>query len=349
MARASWQGVDHTGDMAGRSSGPPAWQQGYQQPRSAHWEPDSGAMPQVLDTVSLDPFAAPMRLQAYNEFTEMRKGTEKQDPFAPPMRRQAYNEIPEMMQGTGKHRWPSQPTMPAAPDPKNLPQSNLAFAEGIWNSAPANPKWYSAPAAMCTTWSSETHPKYGIVPRGQRVDSQGWRNEAPTDQYIETEEVDEAGDCLPEDAGTLALEPGMSEESLTTLIIRNIPLKCTQETLLLEWPNNGTYDFFYLPCCCTLKRNKSYAFINFASHDAACQFRKRWGKNRLRNFKARKSLNIGWASLQGLEANLSQLSKNWFWRLKVQGCEPLIFDNGARISLEDACVRLGLQTVELSL
>merc|ERR1719352_703828 len=40
-----------------------------------------------------------------------------------------------------------------------------------------------------------------------------------------------------------ACEPVPYEGLPTTLMIRNIPIMYTQDALLLEWPNNGTYDF----------------------------------------------------------------------------------------------------------
>lgn len=137
---------------------------------------------------------------------------------------------------------------------------------------------------------------------------------------------------------------GIPTEAPTTLMIRNIPPMYTQETLLQEWPNCGTYDFFYLPCTFTLSRNKSYAFMNFTSPEAAWEFTERWNKNRLPKFTARKSLSVLPAHVQGLEANLCSLSKNSNWRLKVRGCQPLIFDNGRLITLEEAFERLGPQS-----
>mmetsp|Transcript_55362 Transcript_55362/g.101589 ORF Transcript_55362/g.101589 Transcript_55362/m.101589 type:complete len:421 (-) Transcript_55362:130-1392(-) len=122
----------------------------------------------------------------------------------------------------------------------------------------------------------------------------------------------------------------------TTLMVRNIPVMYTQEMLLMEWPNNNTYDFLYLPYSCSMQRNLTYAFINFTSTAAACEFKKKWQKTRLAHYMARKPLNISFADLQGRDDNLLQLKKKRFWRIKIKQCQPIIFENGERISLAQA-------------
>jgi len=123
----------------------------------------------------------------------------------------------------------------------------------------------------------------------------------------------------------------------TTLMIRNIPPKYGQEELCLEWPNNGTYDFFYLPQSFPKQQNLTYAFVNFTSHEAAMDFKKRWDKGRLKHFSNRKPLTISCADVQGRDENIAQLRKKRNWRLKVKQYQPLIYnDRQERISLAEA-------------
>jgi hypothetical protein len=147
-------------------------------------------------------------------------------------------------------------------------------------------------------------------------------------------------DCIDH----LPREPSSCKIPPTTLMIRNIPVMYTQEALVLEWPNNGLYDFFYLPWSCSQQRNLTYAFINFTSHQAALNFKSRWQKQRLAQFTARKPLNISCADVQGRDANLWQLQKKRIWRLKVKECQPLIFENGVQISLSEAFRRMTMKT-----
>jgi hypothetical protein len=123
----------------------------------------------------------------------------------------------------------------------------------------------------------------------------------------------------------------------TTLMIRNIPPKYKQDALVEEWPNNGTYDYFYLPYSCSIKQNLTYAFINFTSQTAALDFQDRWDKQRLRFFQNRKPLTISCADVQGRDENIWQLQKKWKWRLQAKACQPLIYNSrGHRISLADS-------------
>lgn len=139
----------------------------------------------------------------------------------------------------------------------------------------------------------------------------------------------------------LRFEAQAFKGDLTTLMIRNIPPTLTQEALALKWPNNGTYDFFYVPsrepCQRNTQWNKSYAFINFTSHQAALDFKERWDKVRLPQSMARRTISVTCADVQGQVANLLQLIKKRRWRLKVKESQPLIFNNdGAEITLEEA-------------
>jgi len=110
----------------------------------------------------------------------------------------------------------------------------------------------------------------------------------------------------------------------------------TQEALARVWPNNGTYDFFYLPCSANMQRNKMYAFINFTSHEAAMTFKAAWDSKRLPQYTIRKALSISYGDVQGRDKNLLRLRKKKQWRLKVHDCQPLVFENGKQITLEEA-------------
>lgn len=156
--------------------------------------------------------------------------------------------------------------------------------------------------------------------------------ERETPPSLEPSLEDESSDAHPGYQRSFASPP------MTTLMVRNVPVMYTQELLLFEWPNSGTYDFMYLPHSCALQRNLSYAFINFTSEAAALAFKARWQKKRLAHFTSRKPLNISFADVQGLEANLMQLKKKRVRRIKVHQCQPVIFVDGERVGLAEALV-----------
>jgi len=120
-------------------------------------------------------------------------------------------------------------------------------------------------------------------------------------------------------------------------MVRNIPILYTLDMLLQEWPNNGEYDFLYLPFSCVLRRNLSYAFINFTSQEKGHAFKQQWQKKRLAHCTARKPLNISYAEFQGRDANLTQLKeKRTRRRTKMLQCEPVVFQDGALVSFAEA-------------
>lgn len=126
----------------------------------------------------------------------------------------------------------------------------------------------------------------------------------------------------------------------TTLMIRNIPHAYTQEELLLECPTPASYDFFYLPFNNRLQRNLMYAFINFTTAEAALKFKNHWQGRTLASYLSQKSLNIGFADVQGRDENLRQLRKKRLLRTNDKGSQPLVFRNGERIPFEIALAEL---------
>lgn len=64
----------------------------------------------------------------------------------------------------------------------------------------------------------------------------------------------------------------------TTLMIRNVPSQYTAEEIINEWPNEGDYDFLYVPYNARTQENLTYAFVNFTSHALAVEFKQQWQK-----------------------------------------------------------------------
>lgn len=109
-----------------------------------------------------------------------------------------------------------------------------------------------------------------------------------------------------------------------------------------EWPADGAYDFLYLPRTCTGQTNLSFAFINFISEANAMAFREMWQKRRLANFSSRKPLNISYADVQGLEANLAQIRVKRARRANVRQCVPVVVLGGREVEFDVALAAFGL-------
>mmetsp|Transcript_10769 Transcript_10769/g.28790 ORF Transcript_10769/g.28790 Transcript_10769/m.28790 type:complete len:318 (+) Transcript_10769:97-1050(+) len=123
---------------------------------------------------------------------------------------------------------------------------------------------------------------------------------------------------------------------MTTLMVRNVPVMYTQRLLLKEWENEGAYDFLYLPMSSVEQKNLSFAFINFASEAHAMAFKQKWHKKRMARFTARKPLNISFADVQGLRANVLQVTRRRVASSEAPRQQPYIFINGKCMDPQEA-------------
>jgi hypothetical protein len=102
--------------------------------------------------------------------------------------------------------------------------------------------------------------------------------------------------------------------SYTTLMVRNIPRKCSQRMLLTDIVAAGyghAVDFLYLPTDISSAKNLGYAFINFMQPDYASSFRDRFHKKHLPSMRgSRAGISVSYAVIQGLEANVENVMKN---------------------------------------
>lgn len=142
-------------------------------------------------------------------------------------------------------------------------------------------------------------------------------------------------DGLSEEALFDTLSGGGLETNLsaTTLMVRNIPIRYTQEMLLKEWPNNGEYDLLYLPIHIKKRCNNSFCFINFLTPQAAQDFAAKWQNRKLQAYSSRKPLDISLAVVQGFHENLMRCKCNKTMRLNNVHFLPAVFEGSRRIDV----------------
>mmetsp|Transcript_69178 Transcript_69178/g.200726 ORF Transcript_69178/g.200726 Transcript_69178/m.200726 type:complete len:280 (-) Transcript_69178:173-1012(-) len=121
----------------------------------------------------------------------------------------------------------------------------------------------------------------------------------------------------------------------TTMMVRNIPVECSQEQLLQEWPAELGYDLFYLPRSSKGKTNLGYAFLNFSSAVDAEAFRVRWHRKRFERLPMDKRLSVSLAVVQGFDANVAQLKQKPYGHLRSRHCQPVIIARGRQVRLQD--------------
>lgn len=116
------------------------------------------------------------------------------------------------------------------------------------------------------------------------------------------------------------------EDARTTLMVRNIPNKYTQQMLLAEinLRHRGQYDFFYLPIDFKNKCNMGYAFINFMEARSIISFYREFDGQRWTNFNSEKVCAISYARLQGKQAMIARFQNSSLLE-KHESYRPLVF------------------------
>lgn len=130
----------------------------------------------------------------------------------------------------------------------------------------------------------------------------------------------------------------------TTLLVRNIPARCTKEVLLQKWPPDGTYDFLYLPFSFNQKRISGFAFVNFTSHAAATAFHSQWHGKWLFSEGYSAKLKVSAASIQGLEENVRYLFHCKIGRIKNPMLLPSVFEGLQEVPFSEYIQKLGLSS-----
>jgi RNA recognition motif-containing protein len=121
------------------------------------------------------------------------------------------------------------------------------------------------------------------------------------------------------------------KSSFSTLMVRNIPCKYTQQQLLAEVKECSTkFNFLHLPLARTLKANKNlgYAFINFTSPEEARSFMAAFQNRAFNRFpKSTKQAHVDYAQLQGFDENVAFFKRSKITASKSQfRCCPYVND-----------------------
>lgn len=114
----------------------------------------------------------------------------------------------------------------------------------------------------------------------------------------------------------------------TSLMVRNIPNKYTQQMLLSEFAEGGhgtdKIDFFYLPIDFKNRCNRGYAFVNFVDAPDIVPFHERYNGRRWRVFNSDKICDITYARIQG-KAAMTKRFQNSALMEKDDEYKPLVF------------------------
>lgn len=115
----------------------------------------------------------------------------------------------------------------------------------------------------------------------------------------------------------------------STLMIRNIPNKYTQDLMLERIDRNfqGHYDFFYLPIDFKNKCNVGYAFINFLQVNSIKPFYQEFNNTKWERFNSEKICVINYARIQGRDALIKHFQNSSVMNQNDVKLKPLLSTN----------------------
>lgn len=138
-------------------------------------------------------------------------------------------------------------------------------------------------------------------------------------------------------------------QHVTTVMIRNLPRRLAQKTLLEELNNTGfagLFDFCYIPCCFDSGAGKGYAFVNFTTTEAAERLITAWHKTH--RFGLKESdvpLNIAPATVQGLIRNISKWRAPRMSRVRNPNLRPFVVPQHDQLAGESSVSSSGGEQV----
>eukprot|EP00930_Biecheleria_cincta_P020116 TRINITY_DN15196_c0_g1_i1.p1 TRINITY_DN15196_c0_g1~~TRINITY_DN15196_c0_g1_i1.p1 ORF type:complete len:629 (+),score=91.81 TRINITY_DN15196_c0_g1_i1:38-1888(+) len=127
-------------------------------------------------------------------------------------------------------------------------------------------------------------------------------------------------------------------QPVTTAMLRHVPCRYTQNSLLLELDEQGfrgTYDFFYMPMDKQNKTSVGYAFINFEQPSCAQRFFSMMKDYRFKRFPNDKIGEASPAKLQGLWQNITHFANKSVMNARDPKCRPIVFQDGFRCDLRE--------------
>jgi hypothetical protein len=127
-----------------------------------------------------------------------------------------------------------------------------------------------------------------------------------------------------------------ADSAVTTLMLRHIPNKYTQMSLIQELELQGfegSFDFFYMPMDVHNRANVGYAFINFVKPEHASRFFQHFSYYRFRLHPSSKIGAVSPAHLQGLAANVYHFANRAVVQSKYYQYRPIVIRDGEHLDI----------------
>lgn len=127
----------------------------------------------------------------------------------------------------------------------------------------------------------------------------------------------------------------------TTIVVHNIPGRCTKDELLSAWPPAQTgIDYLYVPFNIWQRRTSGYVFVNFTSWEAAELFRAQWHGRSFTSAGKTKRLGVAVAKVQGFIGNIRYILDSNVLAIQNEKYLPTVFRDGRRVNLRELIASL---------
>ena len=129
-----------------------------------------------------------------------------------------------------------------------------------------------------------------------------------------------------------------NQGGITTLMIRNIPLRFTPVSfreLVDEEGFSGRYDYLYMPMDFRSHRSLGYCFINFYEAESASEFTTKFSDRMFPSTNSDKVLAISAAARQGLHANVSSFKQSTLKQMPKMEFRPVVGILGQLFPLDE--------------
>lgn len=139
---------------------------------------------------------------------------------------------------------------------------------------------------------------------------------------------------------------GTGTQNVTTMMLKHIPCRYTQGTLLREIDVSGfegSYDFFYLPMDVRNKTSVGYCFINFLAPEDATRFAEVFGAHEFQRHRSDKIGEVSPAKIQGLRNNLEHFSGRAVVSARDGKRRPIVLQNGFRRDFCEVLAELSME------
>ena len=141
--------------------------------------------------------------------------------------------------------------------------------------------------------------------------------------------------------------PDDEVQSLTTLMIKNIPIRFQQNDMLKLLNRNfsGKYDYFYLPMDLKTSCSVGFAFLNFTDAlyilDFYLEFHCMKWSEVIANCNSTKYVEIVYANMQGIDEIRKELKDKNIMKKNDNNIKPILFDEMPvnQIDLHEVVIR----------